>query len=65
MTVKESIDSVKEDDLVYVLRIEAGREFADIVQAMLETLGCNPTSWHEEDEDSAVVEMFCPESICR
>ncbi len=59
MTVKESIDSVKEDDLVYVLRIEAGREFADIVQAMLETLGCNPTSWHEEDEDSAVVEMFC------
>lgn len=46
-------------DTVYVLRIETGREFADIVQAMLETLGHSPTSWHEEDEDSAMVELFC------
>ena len=47
------------EDTVYVLRIETGREFADIVQAMLETLGHSPTSWHEEDEDSATVELFC------
>ncbi len=47
------------NDTVYVLRIETGREFADIVQAMLETLGHCPTSWHEEDENSATVELFC------
>jgi len=47
------------DDIVYVLRIETGREFADVVQAMLEGFGHSPTSWHEEDEDRAVVEVFC------
>jgi ribosomal protein L11 methyltransferase len=47
------------DDMVHVLRIGASREFADIVQAMLETLDYSPTSWHEEDEDKAMVEVFC------
>lgn len=45
--------------MIYVLRIKSGREFADIVQAMLETIGHSPTSWHEEDKDSATVEVFC------
>ncbi len=59
MNIKTEIEDPISSETIYVLRIAAGREFADIVQAMLETLGYSPTSWHEEDEDSATVEVFC------
>ncbi len=47
------------NDMIYILQISTNREFADIVQALLETLDYNPTSWHEEDMDIARVEVFC------
>ena len=46
------------DERLQVLRIRATRDMADIVQAMLELLGHTPSAWHEEDEDTAVVEVF-------
>jgi ribosomal protein L11 methyltransferase len=46
------------DERLQVLRVRATRDMADIVQAMLELLGHTPSAWHEEDDDTAVVEVF-------